>query len=606
MKIHVSSIHFGKPEVTQSFLSEIAPQLRYHLDEFPEDSIRLTLTNNWPEKSGQNLNQHDVAALCENPRFDYEVECNAWNKGFGKSHNETYHLHPSDAFVLLNNDLFFREKDWLSKMLAPIIADEADLMGLANAPKQLFRNGHGNPHVTDSESFDYLDGAALAVRSETINKYGLFAEDLKVVYAEDSDLSLRYRQLNLRLGCVPIAHKHARSTSAKAFSDVVIDSLSDRNRARMLSRWTNYLTSRQLQNRILVNLQSDGWGDIVCALPTLLQLLEDHPAAKVVLLLSKPETQFLFDELPRIEVITENERMKSHLEESPSSFDRVFSLSRINYNSTIYLGRQIAATAGVEFQAEQAGKHLLAIASHHSCPHLKDCLESPKVAVIHPDLGRTDWEGRAVPSKAYLPLVEKLHAEGYRTALIGHERTGLSQELSTLCDFDLVGKTSLLDLCALIDHAALFLGSDSGPMHIAQYLGTKSFIVFGATLPTSRILNWNETGIWMNWDLDCLGCYHLLRKPVFNTCIRLDQACVKKIDEAKLQKAFAYFLSANTNNLAKALNEKMRVLAILEEINLRESEVRIAEKASSSQSKKSKNPIKSFTYFLSKHFGNGK
>jgi ADP-heptose:LPS heptosyltransferase len=49
---------------------------------------------------------------------------------------------------------------------------------------------------------------------------------------------------------------------------------------------------------------------------------------------------------------------------------------------------------------------------------------------------------------------------------------------------DLTGRTSLLELAAVMAHAALAVGNDTGPMHLAAALGTKSVVLFsGASDP---------------------------------------------------------------------------------------------------------------------------
>ncbi len=48
---------------------------------------------------------------------------------------------------------------------------------------------------------------------------------------------------------------------------------------------------------------------------------------------------------------------------------------------------------------------------------------------------------------------------------------------------NLVGKTNLLELCALDEMAALHISGDTGPLHIANAAGTPLIALFGPTLP---------------------------------------------------------------------------------------------------------------------------
>lgn len=61
-----------------------------------------------------------------------------------------------------------------------------------------------------------------------------------------------------------------------------------------------------------------------------------------------------------------------------------------------------------------------------------------------------------------------------------HGKGGQEGGLSVL---NLAGKTSLRELIALISECDVFLGNDSGPMHIAYALGTPLVAIFGSTSP---------------------------------------------------------------------------------------------------------------------------
>jgi heptosyltransferase-2 len=85
---------------------------------------------------------------------------------------------------------------------------------------------------------------------------------------------------------------------------------------------------------------------------------------------------------------------------------------------------------------------------------------------------------------------------------------------------NLAGQTSLRELMALLKICNAFLTNDSGPMHIADSLGTPLVALFGSTDPT-------VTGPYHQRD-------HVIQKPVSCApCLKrkctLDFACMKKI-----------------------------------------------------------------------------
>ena len=63
---------------------------------------------------------------------------------------------------------------------------------------------------------------------------------------------------------------------------------------------------------------------------------------------------------------------------------------------------------------------------------------------------------------------------------MGEEIKRLSPSSRTV---NLIGKTNLLELCALDEMAALHISGDTGPLHIANAMGTPLIALFGPTLP---------------------------------------------------------------------------------------------------------------------------
>ncbi len=65
------------------------------------------------------------------------------------------------------------------------------------------------------------------------------------------------------------------------------------------------------------------------------------------------------------------------------------------------------------------------------------------------------------------------------------------------------GETKLGQMAALIESARIFVGNDSGPMHIAAALGTPTVAIFGPTDPGQFDFEDNEI---VYADLDCSAC----------------------------------------------------------------------------------------------------
>jgi ADP-heptose:LPS heptosyltransferase len=75
---------------------------------------------------------------------------------------------------------------------------------------------------------------------------------------------------------------------------------------------------------------------------------------------------------------------------------------------------------------------------------------------------------------------------------------------------DLTGRTSLLELAAVMAHATLAIGNDTGPMHLAAALGTQSVVLFsGASDPKLTAPRYPDGG----WPV-ILRAPHLADLPV--------------------------------------------------------------------------------------------
>ena len=87
------------------------------------------------------------------------------------------------------------------------------------------------------------------------------------------------------------------------------------------------------------------------------------------------------------------------------------------------------------------------------------------------------------PADRYGSLAARLHAGGMLPVVVGSRgEAGLAMEIRARCPaaLDLTGQTTLLDLAALAGRAALAVGNDTGPMHLAAALGAPCLVLFSA------------------------------------------------------------------------------------------------------------------------------
>lgn len=97
-----------------------------------------------------------------------------------------------------------------------------------------------------------------------------------------------------------------------------------------------------------------------------------------------------------------------------------------------------------------------------------------------------NWPNKRWPAKHYAKLCDWLYGRGLIPVIIGGGPVdeGIAAEIASLTEIppvDLVGRTTLIQLASLMEHARLVLGGDTGPVHLAAGLGRKTVMVMGPT-----------------------------------------------------------------------------------------------------------------------------
>lgn len=91
------------------------------------------------------------------------------------------------------------------------------------------------------------------------------------------------------------------------------------------------------------------------------------------------------------------------------------------------------------------------------------------------------------PVSHFIEMATSLHNNGYRTAWIGADQEDLNiaklieAESLKFRSVNLCGKLSYVELISLLKSTSLFVGADSGPMHIAASTGIPVIGLFGVT-----------------------------------------------------------------------------------------------------------------------------
>ncbi len=175
------------------------------------------------------------------------------------------------------------------------------------------------------------------------------------------------------------------------------------------------------------------------------------------------------------------------------------------FKFTQYLGLDDPARVNFGISTWDGRKHL---------PHALTDLDGSLISIV---LG-SRWESKNWHKQGYIRLVQQILAneapglpKEARVAMIGDATQAaaareISDHINNKTLIDLVGKTSLLELAAVLKRSAVVVGPDSGPGHVAAALGTAYISLFGPTSPERTAPHGCEHLV-VQTQLDCIPCY---------------------------------------------------------------------------------------------------
>ncbi len=167
----------------------------------------------------------------------------------------------------------------------------------------------------------------------------------------------------------------------------------------------------------------------------------------------------------------------------------------------------------------------------------ENALENTKIIVLHISAGNAfrDWgTERLVRLIGLLSQTSRV-----RIILVGSsEDLQAEQEITEACEASLismVNRLNLWELRDLISVASLFVGPDSGPMHIAATTNTPIVAYFGPTLP-AHFGPWKARSTVIEKDFDCRPCRQ-------RQCIHKDFRCLRTISPEEVHEACLPYLN---------------------------------------------------------------
>ena len=105
------------------------------------------------------------------------------------------------------------------------------------------------------------------------------------------------------------------------------------------------------------------------------------------------------------------------------------------------------------------------------------------LAVLNPGAG---WESKRWPTERYAEVAQGLAQRWGASSLVvwaGDQERAMAEQVACQADGNarLAPATTLLELAALLRQACIFVGSDTGPLHMAAAVGTPCVGIYGPT-----------------------------------------------------------------------------------------------------------------------------
>ena len=312
--------------------------------------------------------------------------------------------------------------------------------------------------------------------------------------------------------------------------------------------------------RILIH-RADEIGDMVLTLPALRSIIQAYPNSEIVVWAKKPALALLEGESGIFQRISDglepegNFGIMIDFRESKQSVDWA-KKHRIGYRVN---------RGSVRWKNKNAGKHPHEIATNFQVvEHLlagKHRLETAPIAIPHRKQNQADLflqrlaiERFGVIHIGAGKLLKRWSLDGFQSlAELMKSKYGLDvvfvgaeedrkhveriQKKLTFTSFSFIGEGDLLSYAGLVHRSQIFVGNDSGPMHIADNLqvpcvalfGPSEKEVFGPTSPNTRIIH---------HKLDCNPCDEV-------HCITPDFPCIARITLAEIDAEMNFLMNNN-------------------------------------------------------------
>ena len=129
---------------------------------------------------------------------------------------------------------------------------------------------------------------------------------------------------------------------------------------------------------------------------------------------------------------------------------------------------------------------------------------------------------RRYPADGFVAAGRTLAARGHRVVVVGaRDEAPLADDVARRIGpaaVSFAGRTTLVELAALLSLARVVVANNSGPMHVAAAVGTPTVALYALTNPQHT--PWGTPARVLSHDVDCRWCYRSVCPAGHHACLR--------------------------------------------------------------------------------------
>lgn len=386
------------------------------------------------------------------------VTVNEKNQGFWRPHNAAFSESTTEFFVALNDDTIV-PPGWIEALYAPFERDpKAAITGPLGGCSELMSDFNGRRGAQE-----YVEGACIMVRSSVAREHGLFNKRLPgLAYGEDSELSLRYRQLGYNLHWVSMGLLHVRGATSRHVPEAA--EWQKQNHGFLKRKFGHYILVRKFGYPIVVR-RNAAWGDVLLTTSIIRSIKKRSPQSPIHVETMLPD---IFVNNPYVSTASRKVRISNDAQ----VYDLNMAYENRPMTHIVEAYRQV-----VDLDPEEMdGTHAELFPSQGDEEWADRTLPVDRWVAIH--AGPSTWPNKQWPVDRFVELAEMIRDSGAKVVLVGGPSS-----FQVPHDLDMRAKTNPVQLAALIGRCDSAVCIDSFPMHVAQSVDIPVVGLFGVTLP---------------------------------------------------------------------------------------------------------------------------